>query len=424
MNILIMTSRFGMGHYYAAEAIKEQLQLQRPGDNIIICDFMNMLLGKKARLMYDAYSALIARGCGIYNHIYKLCTEIENPQSARKASCGSIFMKAVKKAVQNTDADILISTYSGCNKHIGRYIEKYACDTPFITCITDIGIHGKWVDKNVDLYLAAAEETKRDLINIGIPENKIAVTGIPVRSGFCSPRASLAYDTKICAEYKDKSSFGFYDYAQGSCDPHLYGAKAHSSINPNACAGVYNVSEPCEDNGDKHLLVMGGGLGLLPKEKSFYDRLARINRLSTTVITGKNKALLNRFTGKYDNINFMPFTDDIENYIKNSDWLLTKPGGITTFEAVNACTPLILAKPALCQEAANSDFIGRNGLGVLLNTSFEEGIDTIERAVRDSKRQQAIKNNMRNMKRSFAPGALAHYISSFENEKKVRRECV
>lgn len=87
----------------------------------------------------------------------------------------------------------------------------------------------------------------------------------------------------------------------------------------------------------------------------------------------------------------MPFTDDIENYIKNSDWLLTKPGGITTFEAVNACTPLILAKPALCQEAANSDFIGRNGLGVLLNTSFEEGIDTIERAVRDSKRQQAIK---------------------------------
>ena len=169
---------------------------------------------------------------------------------------------------------------------------------------------------------------------------------------------------------------------------------------------------------------MGGGLGLLPKEKSFYDRLARINGLSTTVITGKNKALLNRFTGKYDNINFMPFTDDIENYIKNSDWLLTKPGGITTFEAVNACTPLILAKPALCQEAANSDFIGRNGLGVLLNTSFEEGIDTIERAVRDSKRQQAIKNNMRNMKRSFAPGALAHYISSFENEKKVRRECV
>lgn len=98
---------------------------------------------------------------------------------------------------------------------------------------------------------------------------------------------------------------------------------------------------------------MGGGLGLLPKEKSFYDRLARINGLSTTVITGKNKALLNRFTGKYDNINFMPFTDDIENYIKNSDWLLTKPGGISTFEAVKPARLLSLQSPRSVRKRPN-----------------------------------------------------------------------
>lgn len=384
MNILIMTSKFGMGHYYAAEAIKEQLCLKRPGDNIIIYDFMDVILGKKSQLMYTAYSSLIARGSTIYNHIYKLCTEIDKPCRRGHKDTPSAFVLAVKKAAERADADVIISAYSGCNKYIGQYIAKYRPDIPFITCITDIGIHGKWVNKNVDLYLAASEETKRDLIKIGIDAEKIAITGIPVRSGF--------YEKDTCSD-------------------------CISNLNEDESVSTCAASE-------KRLLVMGGGLGLLPTDKHFYDRLADIDGLRTTVITGKNKELLHSFADKYDNIEFLPFTENIDEYIKNADWLLTKPGGITTFEAVNALTPLILAKPSLQQETANSEFVRNHELGVLLDTSFEDGIGVISDSLRDNEKQCRIRHNMKSMKGSFAPQALAHYLAAFEAKQKVRQDCV
>lgn len=391
MNILIMTSKFGMGHYYAAEAIKEELCLKRPGDNVIICDFMEAILGKKAQLLYSSYRSLIARGSSIYNHIYRLCTEPDNPCADDESGTPSAFVPAVKKAVRYADADVIISTWSGCNKYIDRYISKYSPDMPFITCITDIGIHGKWINQNVDLYLAASEETKRDLIKIGISADKIAVTGIPVRSGF----------------YENAPEYDCTGHGHGKhfCTEH---------------AGAVNAGAVRE----KRLLVMGGGLGLLPSDRHFYDRLSKIKGLKTTVITGKNEGLLRSFSCKYGSIEFLPFTYDIETYIKNADWLLTKPGGITTFEAVNAATPLILAKPDLQQEAANSAFVARHGLGVLLGTCIEDGIDAIEAALADSEKQAHIKQNMKNISSSFDRGALPRYLGSFERNQKVRENCV
>lgn len=386
MNILIMTSKFGMGHYYAAEAIKEELCRERPGDNVTVCDCMEMLLGKRAQLMYAAYSSFVARGSSIYNHIYRLCTEMDKPCGSGRKGAASALVSAVRKTVLAADADVIISTWSGCNKYVGSYISEYRPDIPFITCITDIGIHGTWVNKNIDLYLAASEETKRDLLKIGIGADKIAVTGIPVRSGFC-----------------------------GSTPEHDCGGLGHSE---HAC-GVNDCGSR-----EKRLLIMGGGLGLLPSDRHFYDRLSKIKGLKTTVITGKNKELLRSFSGKYDSIEFLPFTENIEAYIKNADWLLTKPGGITTFEAVNAGTPLILARPDLQQEAANSAFVKRHGLGVLLGTCIEDGIDAITAALADSEEQARIKQNMKNMRLSFDAGALPRYLGSFERNREVRENCV
>ena len=92
MNILIMTSRFGMGHYYAAEAIKEQLQLQRPGDNIIICDFMKRFQEKTGSLK---------------------CAELKKKYAAHGQKCAYILESAgeILDQIIEKYADYIIEAY-------------------------------------------------------------------------------------------------------------------------------------------------------------------------------------------------------------------------------------------------------------------------------------------------------------------------
>lgn len=372
MTVLILTSKFGMGHYYAAEAIAEQLMAERPEDKIYVEDFMNVIAGKSSKQLYAAYSNFVAKGGNVYNLIYRHYTEkatemvTEWEQYSSYAAIleainpmNSVIYKALKKTIEKRRPDLIISTYSGCNRYIGDYLRKTNSDIGFITCITDIGIHGKWVDSNVDMYMTASEETKQSLIEIGVPAQNIAVTGIPVRYGFKEAQPERAQ---------------------------------------------------CKIAGEKNLLIMGGGLGLLPEEAGFYERLDRVSGLKTTVITGKNKNVLKRFAGKYENVEFLSYTMDIDRYIKNADWLLTKPGGITTFEAINAATPLILIKPFLQQETLNGEFVKKHKMGILLEKGTMESIDEIIFAVNDEVLRKRCSYNMRELCEGFNKKALEDYI--------------
>ena len=62
---------------------------------------------------------------------------------------------------------------------------------------------------------------------------------------------------------------------------------------------------------DKQLLIMGGGLGLLPKGDAFYEALNGVPGLSVTVIAGKNKKMYKKLHGKYENIRVLGFTEDV-----------------------------------------------------------------------------------------------------------------
>lgn len=58
MKILILTGKFGMGHYQAAQAIKEELE-NNPKDDIEIIDWIEYLTPGCAKYIYAGYSSLI-----------------------------------------------------------------------------------------------------------------------------------------------------------------------------------------------------------------------------------------------------------------------------------------------------------------------------------------------------------------------------
>ncbi|HHP50932.1 MAG TPA: hypothetical protein ENM97_03515 [Moorella mulderi] len=59
---------------------------------------------------------------------------------------------------------------------------------PSITVVTDHLVHSQWIHPFTDLYMVGSEFAKDQLLEQGVPEEKIAVTGIPISLKFAQAR--------------------------------------------------------------------------------------------------------------------------------------------------------------------------------------------------------------------------------------------
>lgn len=346
-----------MGHNSAASAIAEKIKAEYEDANIFIEDLFSETL--KMNNYSLPYSLFMKYGKSLYNFAYR-CTE--DSGVVTKLPFNAFFQHVLRKLINKSGADIIISTYSGCSKVVSEYKQMNKSNIPFISCITDVALHGTWLQPGTDLYLVAAPATKEELIAKGVHPQQICVSGVPVRDEFerVSARKALG--------------------------------------------------------GEKRLLIMGGGLGLLPSTKDFYEEINGLAGVKTTVITGKNDKLFKTLDGKYENIEVLPFVDDMPRYMKEADLLLSKPGGITMFEAISAELPLLIFPPFLQQEMKNGQFILDNGIGDILPDDEGAWAKKIVNMLGDCSQQASIRESMRGLKKTFDERALLHAIGKYERQ--------
>jgi processive 1,2-diacylglycerol beta-glucosyltransferase len=116
------------------------------------------------------------------------------------------------------------------------------------------------------------------------------------------------------------------------------------------------------------VLVMGGSLGLGPI-KSVIRKLDRLPQpFDILCITGSNNELKDALARKHDKrrhlIKVMGFVDNINELMEISDMIVTKPGGMTTTEALIKGLPMIIIKPIPGQEAKNTQFLLAHNVAV------------------------------------------------------------
>lgn len=355
VNILILTGKFGQGHYAAADALATEIKHSLDAPNIYIKDIFVHALKKKSKVLYGSFSFMIKRGSRIYNLVYKR-TEHQNKNT--RLLLKRHFIHSMEQLIKDTKADIIISTLTFCSKVVSIYKRETGHNIPLITCITDFTPHVEWIYPETDLYLAAAPVVRNLLKQKGIPEDHILVCGIPVREEFKIGKREAHYD-------------------------------------------------------ERRLLIMGGGLGLLPKSNALYEKLDQLPNIKTTVITGNNKLLYDTLKNTYSNIVVLGYVNDVYRYMFQADLLLTKPGGITTLEAIYAELPLLMFHPILEQEVENEKFIMDNKLGIELSSETDTAITEIQNIIQDNELLAHIRSNMRCLKSSFNEGrfqaALIHY---------------
>ncbi len=353
MKILILTGKFGMGHLSAAQALQEQLR--QGGHQADTVDLFEYALPERASAMYWWFNVLVTYG-GVFYNIYHDLT-VNDPGDSR----GNILLAGLDRLLDEYVPDAVVSTHPICSAAMARYKEDGPSDLPLVTCVTDVTCHSEWIHPGTNCYLVAGESVRQGLAAKGVDADLVVVSGIPVSSRFQPSR-------------RDRSR-------------------------------------------RRELLIMGGGLGLMPRRDSFYQALDALPGVHTTILTGKNDKLFQRLNGKYANIEAVPFTRQVEKYMARAHLMLSKPGGVTCFEAIAARLPILAWQPFLKQEQENADFLVGHGMARIAAKEESACLAAIRGTIYDDRALSAMERAMEQTSAALARANLCGVMAGLAGEK-------
>ena len=119
------------------------------------------------------------------------------------------------------------------------------------------------------------------------------------------------------------------------------------------------------------LLQLAGGFGVGPVEQLFQSILAVETPLELVVVAGRNAELKTRLeqidVPPRHRAHVLGFTTEMDELMAAADLVVSKPGGLTTSEALARGTPMVVVNPIPGQESRNSDFLLENAAAIKIN---------------------------------------------------------
>ena len=362
MKILVLTGKFNMGHNAAAQSLKQELILSYPDAIVEVEDFLSNAIPGMEQAVYKLFQLFVTHAAGLYNAFYRLTergTGDTLPVYARP------LLRAMEELLREREPEVVIATHPLCAQLVGRCKRRRRFSGVLLTCVTDVTGHGEWLCRECDGYLVGDKAVKDAFVKRGVDPQRIAVTGIPVRR-----------------EFKE-------------------------------AAGPHPAGEKC-------LLIMGGGLGLLPKDDEFYRAVNALPGVKTTLITGGNRKLFDRLAGKYPNIQVLGYTPEVYAYMGRSDLVLSKPGGATTFEAIFSATPMLAWEPIWEQERRNADFLLREGIGRVAGRDKEACLRALEELLGDPTALAEMSRRMKTLRGKLAERGLEELMNQLLDQPSGR----
>ena len=359
MNILILTGKFGMGHASVAGALTVSLEQQVPGAKVSAIDLPTYLSKDGANLWYRLFGTLVARMSPLYNAYYKMSALSD---SGKTFSLLRVFQQKADRLFREKQPDVVIAVHPIC-AYLASQCKKAGQGFTLITCLTDLSTHPEWVNPYTDYYCVGARDIALSLQSYGVAPEQILMTGVPLRQEFYTATRDTSHERL-------------------------------------------------------ELLLMGGGLGLLPPEPSFYQGLSKLPGVHATVITGRNHKLYQRLAGRFEGLTVLGYTSNVRDYMQKADLMISKAGGITLFEAIYTGLPLLIPEPALEQETRNAAFAEAHGIALLAPREPNGCLDAIARLTSNPNQLQRMSEAARCIRENLRPTALVDLLSALSEKPK------
>lgn len=306
---LILTAPIGAGHRQVAQSLALAAGLRFPELSVEVVDIFDLFPKRLVHLFLRIYELILIKNPAIYRSIYGL---------GNHSYGASLFSRGWNKLLASLwcnqyksklNADFIICTHASAAGLVSELKKKKLISAPVLGVITDFVVHRLWFYQNIDGYTVATTKMREQLQGWGYG-GKIYECGIPLRSDF------YQFNKNSVSNQKQQDRFT--------------------------------------------ILLMGGGLGLLPME-SIIEALLKVKLpIQIIAITGKNQALYDRLQYFYKDTHqvvIKGYCHDMVQNMMNADLLVTKCGGVSVMEAIQLHLPMIVYSPLPGQEEGNTAFL-------------------------------------------------------------------
>ena len=330
--ILLLHITAKSGHHRASIAIANSIRSLDPAAQVLNVDAVEYTNPAVRWAIRCLYFQLIRHQPDVWEYLY------DNPDVHRhvqglRALLHRYHAAKLKRLLEEFRPDAILCTQAYPCGMVADYKRHYGLSVPVVGVLTDYAPHLYWFHDTVDLYVVPSEEVSRRFFERGVEASRVRPLGIPIDPVF--------------AESSD-----------------VAGAARRYGLDP---------FRPV-------LLIMGGGSG-------FGQLREIVQRLDTlplacqmVIVAGTNDSLLRwarnrRFRHR---VVALGFTEDIADLMALATILVSKPGGLTTSEALAKGLPMVMVNPISGQEAYNARFLLGQGAALAAGSPV-----TVRQTVRD-----------------------------------------
>ena len=280
-----------------------------------------------SKVVSDGYIGMVRTIPQVYGFIYDRA-ERATVAGGFRVWAGEFTARNIRPLMERLRPSAVVCTHAFPCGVMSAYKRLYDPSIPVMGIVTDFVVHPFWIYKNIDAYAVATPEIRAAMIGRGIDPERIGVDGIPVDPRFGAPAGRAALRDAL-------------------------------QLPPDRAVA----------------LVMGGGLGLGPVATTVRALARAKTPVTPVVIVGKNRRLERRLAEEARReeagVRVLGFVGNVFDWMRAADVLVTKPGGLTTSEALAAGVPLVLLRPLPGQEERNARYLISRGAALRARTPVE-----------------------------------------------------
>lgn len=316
MKILILSCNTGEGHNSSAKAIKKYMD--RLGLDSKIEDTLAIASPEVSAKVSKAYNYSI-RGRLFYN-LYNIGDFVSNHLTRVKSPvyyANRLYADKLYQYICRYNYDAIVAVHLFAAEALTALKRDYKLSVPTLFVMTDYTCIPFIGETELDMYAIPHKDLIGKFESGGIPKERLIATGIPV-------------------------------------------SRAEVSLPKNDARNLANSNFGWSDSSGYWFMIMGGSMGFGGMERLIAELCNSTTESDRIIcICGQNKerkATLSKQFAEFQQVKVLGYTDQIALLMDCCDVLLSKPGGITSTEAIIRNIPLIHTAPIPGLEDKNGQF--------------------------------------------------------------------
>jgi processive 1,2-diacylglycerol beta-glucosyltransferase len=321
--VMVLAAGVGSGHNAAAMALESEFARRPAVDAVQAVDVLELTSDLFRSLQDDAYFALVDAAPWLVGWGYDM-NDVPFRSQGAMSVWDQLNTTAVVKTIRAFAPDTIVCTHFLPARVVSLLLGRGRLQATMSMVTTDYDFQGMWLTAPINRFYVARDETRAHMVEIGLPADRITVSGIPVKGDFSGP----ADRDSVLARYE---------------------------LRPDVPI----------------LLISAGAAGGEYAKAVVTQTLAIPNPFQAVVVCGRNEQLRDALTelvaSSPSRYRVIGYTTEMSALMRVATLFIGKPGGLSSSECMAAGLPMVLINPIPGQEVRNSDFLLEEGAAVRCN---------------------------------------------------------